>query len=151
MKKLITFDPVFNPTAQTLDFGQYPGFQFDRLYGIINVTRSTPIYIPGVSGYGGSASGSVVTLVFNTSTHSTNDEINVYYETTAGGFEDNTAMEYGGYHQAQYELLKQIIIELRLQTILLQEGLTLGKQQEELEQIRQSLMLDPTTITTSKD
>lgn len=151
MKKLLNFDPIFNPTLKTLDFSGLPNFQFDRLYGVINVSRSTPLYIPGVSGYGATFVGPVVTLTFDTTSHSTNDELNIYYETSAGGWEDNTSMELGGYLQASGETLNQILIELKLMNILLLEGLSLSRQQEELEQIRQSLIMDAMTRLTHKD
>ena len=88
MKQLLAFDPVFTPgaaNAGTLDFSQLPGFQGDLLYGVINVTRNQIIYAPGTTTYGGTFVGPILTLAFNTASYSTNDELNIYYETQPSG------------------------------------------------------------------
>ena len=136
MKQLINFDPLFTPGAAnvgTLDFTQYPGFQGDLLYGVINVTRNQIIYAPGTTTYGGTWSGSIVTLAFNTATYSTNDELNVYYETqpTGGNINttfNNTALERGGMNEAQYILLSQILMELKLLNLMIMDEFRINRQ-----------------------
>ena len=121
-KQLITFDPIFDPILKTLDFTSYQsGFDFDRLYAVINVTQNTPIYIPGMSGYGASLlSPNIVQLVYSTTTHSSSDIINVYYDTSAG-YETNTPVESGGQLQLIQEALNQLLVEVRITNILLLE------------------------------
>ena len=139
MKQLIAYDPVFTPGAAgagTLDFSQLPGFQGDLLYGVINVTRNQIIYAPGTTSYGGYWTGSVLTLNFNTSTHATNDELNIYYETAIGSgqlntFVNNDAKERGGMLEAHYILLYQILTELKVQTFLLADEFRINRQDVE--------------------
>lgn len=121
-KQLITFRPIFNPTVGTLDFtGYQPGFSFNKLYAVINVTRNIPIYIPGMSGYGASLlSPNIVQLVYSTTTHVSSDIINVYYDTSAG-YETNTPVESGGQLQLMQETLNQLLVEVKLTNIILLE------------------------------
>ena len=124
MKQLINFDPFFNPTAKTLDFSQFPEFQSDMLYGVINVTRSQILYAPGTSSYGGTWVGPVLTLTFDTSSYATTDQLNVYYETqpTAGNINtlfNNTALERGGMLEALYIQNMQVLTELRVMNFML--------------------------------
>lgn len=135
MKQLILFNPNFTPgTAGNgmLDFGLYPGFDFGRVYAIINVTRNTPLYIPG-STYGASVSSmnrKVITLSIDTSSHSTTDNINVYYETSSGisignrgtVADTNFAYEQGGQLELIHEKMDKILVELKLQTEILIQG-----------------------------
>lgn len=126
MKQLIAFDPLFNPSAKTLDFSQYPNFQFDRLYGVINVSRNTILFAPGAAGYGASAVGTLVTVQVDTSTHSSTDEINVYYD-TAAGWESNQAAENGGNIQNIAETMQLVLQELRVMNYILAEGLNIKR------------------------
>ena len=88
MKVLSTFTPVFNPANKTLDFGALKGFNIDKLYGVINVSRNQPIYIPGAPGLGvTSVSGGLLTLTYDTTSHSGTDNLNVYYEASTDKLE----------------------------------------------------------------
>ena len=130
MKQLLYFDPIFTPGAAnvgTLDFSNYPGFQIDKLYAVINVTRNTPMYIPGAPGYGGVASNTsnkVLTLSLNTSNYAVTDEINVYYDVSAGynPYDVSSPQETGGQLQLLQEKMDQILVELKLQTELMTQG-----------------------------
>ena len=145
MKQLITFDPVFTPGAAnvgTLDFGQLPGFQGDLLYGVINVTRNQIIYAPGTTTYGGSFSGSVLTLAYNTSSHATNDELNCYYETQPVGGNintifNNTALERGGMLDTLVNLQMQVLTELRILNFMLMDELRVNRQ--DIESLRSDM------------
>ena len=121
-KQLIPFRPIFNPAVGTLDFtGYQPGFSFNKLYAVINVTRNIPIYIPGMAGYGASLlSPNIVQLVYSTTTHSSSDIINVYYDTSAG-YETNTPVESGGQLQLMQETLNQLLVEIKITNIILLE------------------------------
>jgi hypothetical protein len=152
MKTLIQFKPSFDPISKTLDFSLFPGFSLTKVYAVINVTRNTPIYIPGIADYGiSSVVGSLVTLSFNTTSHSSSDILNVYYEAQPG-FESNTPEEFGGQLQMMQETLNQILVELKLQNYIMTEGFsrTVSIRTEELQQLRDDINNPLNTITTSQ-
>lgn len=131
MKQIIQFQPTFTPgNANTglLDFTNYPNFSINKVYAVVNATRGTPIYVPGTTTYGIGSNTSIITttsqivLRANTSTHSTSDVINVFYE-AAPGFESNLAAERGGALQSLVEINKQMLIELKIMNYQLQQGL----------------------------
>ena len=114
MKKLINFTPQFNPTNKTLDFGAWSNFDINKLYAVINVTRNQILYAPGAPNLGiSSISGSVITLSYDTSSYSSSDILNVYYEAEPG-YESNTPKEMGGNLQNIAETLNQILVELKV-------------------------------------
>ena len=128
MKQLVNFNPFFDPVAKTLDFSQYPGFQSDLLYGVINVTRNQILYAPGATNYGGTWNNAIVTLTVDTSSYSTSDQLNVYYETQPDTIFNNSPVEHGGFLEAQFVLLQQILVELRVQTFMLAEAFRISQQ-----------------------
>jgi len=114
MKTLLDFKPLFDPVAKTLDFSLFPDFNINKLFAIINVTRNTPIYIPGAAGYGiSSVSGSVITLTYDTSAHSATDILNVYYSVDAPVREVLLT--------DISDTLSQILVELKVQNVLILE------------------------------
>lgn len=122
MKILLDFKPLFNPTNKTLDFSLLPNFDIKKLYAVINVTQNTPIYIPGASGYGiSSISGPLITLAFDTTSHSASDSLNIYYDADVNL--TNNALEDGGNLQAINETLQQILTELQVHSIILLDHL----------------------------
>jgi hypothetical protein len=138
MKSLINFTPVFSPGssgAGYLDFSAYPNFDTHKLYAVINVTRNTPIYIPGAPNLGASDTQiAKIYLSADTSTHGANDVINIYYESSNTVLDSNAAQESGGNLERLVEYQEKILIELRLTNILLKEGLNI---KEELEAFRE--------------
>ena len=145
MKQLISISPVFTPGSTgvgTLDFSSLPNFDISKLYAVINVTRSTPIFVPGTSNYGiSSVINSVITLSFDTSTHSTSDILGVYYDTDPGNssvFNNNVAMEAGGNLQKMYEDQRQILNELRVMNYVLATGLNI--KQDDVDSLRNDLI-----------
>ena len=140
MKSLISFKPVFSPGssgAGFLDFSAYPEFDTDRLYAVINVTRNTPLYIPGAPNLGATESQySRIYLSADTSTHLATDNINVYYETRNTILESNAAQEAGGNLAQLVQLQQLVLLELKVINILLREGLNI---REELESLRNSV------------
>lgn len=126
MKQLLNYNPLFDPVAKTLDFGGMNGsFAIDKLYAVINVTRNTPLYIPGAAGYGITGiKGTKITLTFDTSTHSSSDLINVFYD-TAGTIDANAALENGGQLQVLQETMTLVLAELRVHSMLLSQGLNI--------------------------
>ena len=144
MKSLISFKPVFKPGNAGegfLDFSAYPNFNTDQLYAVINVTRNSPIYIPGAPNMGASETQIArIYLAADTSTHSNTDVLNVYYEARNVPLESNSAQEAGGNLEKIADLQEQILIELRVISILLNEGLNTSE--SDLEAIRESQIDD---------
>lgn len=126
MKQLLSFNPLFDPAAKTLDFsGMNGSFAIDKLYAVINVTRNTPLYIPGAAGYGITGiKGTKITLTYDTSTHNSSDLINVFYD-TAGTIDANAALENGGQLQVLQETMTLVLAELRVHSMLLSQGLNI--------------------------
>jgi hypothetical protein len=126
MKQLLSFTPGFNPTAQTLDFSAYPNFSIGKLYAVIDTTTNTPIYIAGAPGLGVTAVNSgVITLAYATTSFSSTDKLNIYYD-TGSGYESNTVAEYGGQVQKMQETMDQVLQELRVMNIILAQGLNIN-------------------------
>jgi hypothetical protein len=125
MKNLSAFQPAFNASAKTVDFSLMQGFNIDRLYAIINITRNQAIYIPGAPGLGVTGvAGTKLTLSYDTSSYDNTDQLNVYYDTNDTR-ENNAAKETGGNLDDQTEILGRILIELRVMNTLLREGLNI--------------------------
>ena len=146
MKTLITFEPAFTPGAAgagVLDFSAWPGFDTDRLYAVINVTRNTPIYIPGAPGLGAADTQyTKIFLTYDTSTHSATDSLNIYYDTANNILETNATQEAGGNMDKIVQLQEQVLTELRVLSLLLVQGLNI---REELEQLRADIQRDLNT------
>jgi hypothetical protein len=164
MKQLLAFNPTFVPGAAGvgyLDFSGYPFFDIGKLYAVINTTRNTIIYAPGASGLGvtnvtGGVTGAstaagatgltpaIVTLSFDTSTHSSTDNLNVFYDTSIGaldfgaiGNEENITQETGGNLQKMVELQQAMLTELQTMNIILAQGLNINM--DDLNQLRSDL------------
>lgn len=144
MKILSSFDPAFSAANRTLDFSLMQGFNIDQLYAVINVTRNQPIYIPGAPGLGVSGiEGAKITLSYDTTGHDDTDELSVYYSATDARNESNMSLETGGNLQHQTELLERILLELRIQNVMLKEGLNI---KEELPRMRFDLNIDQNAV-----
>jgi len=144
MKSLISFKPVFKPGNAGegfLDFSAYPNFDTSKLYAVINVTRNAPIYIPGAPNMGASSIlPAKIYLSADTSTHANDDVLNVYYETSNTALETNAAQEAGGNLARLTDLQEQMLIELRVISILLNEGLNTNE--SDLEALREGQIDD---------
>jgi len=138
MKQLIRFNPGFSPGAPgsgTIDFSGMATFNFGRLYAIINATSNAPLYVSGATGYGltvDTVNNKKFTIQADTSTHSVDDELNIYYEmspldpVSIGSptlYGTNVSMEQGGQIQLIQEKLDAVLVELKLQNELLIQGL----------------------------
>jgi hypothetical protein len=114
MKSLLQYRPQYDPARGTVNFQTLGGFNINRLYGIINVTRNSILYAPGAVGYGVvSVVRGTITLEVNTSTHAATDTLNVYYET-------DTAQDL-----LAQDLQQQILIELKVMNQILAQGLNI--------------------------
>ena len=146
MKQLLNFQPVFDPVNKTLDFRQWPEFQVHKLYAVINVTRNTPIYVPGTTKYGiSSVVNNILTLQFDTTTHSTADKISVYYDMNSE--ESNYATEHGGNLQALLETNNRMLKELQVLNYVLATGLNIKR--EDVDSIREDLFKEANNIATA--
>lgn len=80
MKTLIT-NYTFDASAKTISFDDYTGIDLNRVLLITNVTTNTIIYNFANSLLGGSVSGNVLTLIYNTTSMSDADTLQIYYDT----------------------------------------------------------------------
>lgn len=126
MKQLLNnYKPIFSPNVQTLDFSTVPGFNINKLYAVINVTQNLPIFIAGAPGLGVSSfsnSGTLLTLQYNTTGHSSTDQLNVFYD-VAAGFESNNPQERGGNLEKIVTMLDYILTELKVLNYQIQAGM----------------------------
>lgn len=81
MKTAITPNYIFNATARTLDLTAISSFDIKKLFAIINLDRQEIIYAVGSANQGfTSISGAIITLAYNTSTHSNSDRLQIIYD-----------------------------------------------------------------------
>jgi hypothetical protein len=82
MKILIT-NYTFNAASKTVTFLGYSRILLDSILIITNVASNTIIYNFAGTGKGGTVSGNVLTLDFDTSAMSNSDPLQIYYEDAA--------------------------------------------------------------------
>jgi hypothetical protein len=149
MKQLIQFTPTFTPGNAglgTLDFTALPGFTLSKLYAVIDDTQNSPLYITGTSQYGFAGFATTQTtllLSVNTSTFSTTDKLTVIYETTPGQWmpdgSSNMAAESGGQLQQLQESVNQMLVELKVHSQLLAQGLTVNLTPDDVQSFRDDI------------
>lgn len=76
MKQLIT-NYSFNKTSKTVTFTGFTSINLERVLIITNVNTNQIIY--NFAGSGGTVSGNVLTLDYDTSSMSNNDELQIWY------------------------------------------------------------------------
>ena len=144
MKQLLQFSPEFDPAGKTLNFNSLSGFDITRLYAVINVTRNQPIYVAGAPGLGitNNIDGNL-TLIHDTTTYSSNDILNIYYDGEPG-VESNAAAEKNGNLEKLVYLMQGILIEMKVNNHLLQglHNFTAVSSYDDLEEIR-NMVTDP--------
>jgi hypothetical protein len=79
MKKLIS-NYTFNPTAKSITFNDYTSIDLERVLLITNVTRNEIIYSFADPSKGGSVSGNVLTLNYDTTDMDDTDRLQIWYE-----------------------------------------------------------------------
>ena len=82
MKILIT-NYTFNAASRTVTFLGYSRILLDSILIITNVASNTIIYNFAGTGKGGTVSGNVLTLDFDTSAMSNSDPLQIYYDDAA--------------------------------------------------------------------
>ena len=70
----------FDKTAKTVTFCDYETIRLDRVAIITNVTDNIMIYNFASSSLGGTVSGNVLTLAYNTSTMDDSDKLQIIYD-----------------------------------------------------------------------
>jgi hypothetical protein len=79
MNKTIT-NYTFNKTAKTITFPDYTTMKLEYFKLIVNVETNTIIYNFASNGKGGSLSGNVLTLDYDTSSMNNDDKLMIVYE-----------------------------------------------------------------------
>lgn len=79
MKKLIS-NYTFNPSAKTITFSDYDSIDLESLLLITNVTDNIIIYNFADPNLGGGVNGNTVTLTYDTTTMSSTDALQIYYD-----------------------------------------------------------------------
>jgi hypothetical protein len=81
MKRLITTPYIFDASAKTLNLSSIDNFDIKKLYAVLNITRNQIIYAIGTSDFGlQSLSGSMLTLVHDTTTYADTDDLGIIYD-----------------------------------------------------------------------
>lgn len=81
MKKLIT-NYTFNAAAQTVTFSEYTSISLEGILLITNLVDNIIIYNFADIGYGGSVSGNILTLAYNTTGMDDTDDLQIFYDDT---------------------------------------------------------------------
>jgi hypothetical protein len=71
---------VFDSSARTITFSDYASIDIDSVLYVINVTDNRAIYNPMNKNLKGSVFGNVLTLNYDTTTMSDDDELMIYYD-----------------------------------------------------------------------
>jgi len=73
---------IFSPTAGTINFSSQPNFNPAFVKAITDVTQNTFIYLPGITGFGGTwnSTGQILTLQANVSSYSPTDILLIQYD-----------------------------------------------------------------------
>jgi len=81
MKKLIT-NYTFNAAAQTVTFTDYTTISLESVLLVTNVTDNVIVYNFADIGHGGSVSGNILTLAYNTTGMDDTDDLQIFYDDT---------------------------------------------------------------------
>jgi hypothetical protein len=82
MKKLIS-NYSFNAASKTVTFSDYGSISLENVLLVTNVTSNTIIYNFAQASKGGTVSGNVLTLTYNTTSMSNGDKLQIYYDDPA--------------------------------------------------------------------
>lgn len=73
---------TFNKTTKQVTFTDYTSIDLDSVLLITNVNTNTIIYNFACTGFGGTVSGNVLTLTYNTSSMADTDKLQIFYDDT---------------------------------------------------------------------
>lgn len=89
MSQKITIDSyVFNKTAKTVTFTGYSSIRIEGIRLITNVNTREMIYCFNDPAFGGTVSGNILTLDYDTSAMADTDKLMIVYDPPSGGFFD---------------------------------------------------------------
>src|SRR5687767_14943277 len=83
MKQVIT-SYIFSPSTKKITFPQHDSIALERIALITNVTKGVVIFQFNNVAKGGTISGNVLTLTYNTTTHAATDKLRIDYEAISG-------------------------------------------------------------------
>jgi hypothetical protein len=98
MSKVLITNYTFDASAQQIALTDYSSISIERLLMVTNITDNTVIYFFKDPSRGGTASGNVVTLTYDTSTMSDTDALQIFY--------DDESLD--ALIDALYELIRQL-------------------------------------------
>lgn len=78
--KVIIPDYTFNAASKTITFSAFSSIDLERVLVITNVTSNVMIYNFVNPAMGGTVSGNVLTLTYNTTSMSNTDRLQIYYD-----------------------------------------------------------------------
>lgn len=79
MKKILT-NYVFNAAAKTITFSEYASIELKRILLVTNITKNKIIYQFNKPALGGTKSGNILTLVYDTTTMTDADILQIQYD-----------------------------------------------------------------------
>lgn len=71
---------LFDPVSRTITFVDYDSIRLDKIAIITNVTTNVMIYNFSSVSLGGTVSGNILTLTYNTSTMNSSDRLQIIYD-----------------------------------------------------------------------
>ena len=80
MKRVITPSVTFNPTAKTLDMSGIYGFDFKRLYAVINQTRGVALFMTASAKYTATVAGNILTFAEVPANAQAGDDLMIIYD-----------------------------------------------------------------------
>lgn len=77
-----TLNYTFSPSAGTINFSGQSNFNWAYLKAVVDQTQNAFIFLPGISGYGGTwnPAGTILTLAFNVSSYASTDKLTFQYD-----------------------------------------------------------------------
>lgn len=108
MKKLIS-NYTFDAASRTISFTDYTSIDLEGILLITNVTDNQIIYNFADPCFGGGVNGNTITLIYDTSSMSNTDSLQIYYDDPAvnpSTVESQTQLE--NVTQALYELINRL-------------------------------------------
>jgi hypothetical protein len=132
---LATGDYVFSPSTNSISFALQPGFSPSFVKAITNQTQNQFIYLPGITGFGGTWDSTGIALTFqaDVSAHDAGDLLLIQYDDQSDALNDIVSLLAGtnsdpdksiGGFGAQVksptieDLLRRLIVEVRISNVL---------------------------------
>ena len=81
--KILVENYSFNPATGVITFSDYSSIKLENVLLVTNVTTNVMIYNFAVPALGGSVTGNQLDLDYNTSSMSSTDRLQIFYEETA--------------------------------------------------------------------